>query len=239
MSFQFAISKIEDGNMAFNHGHPPKVLEDRQTFFKKHSIIYENTVCIATQMRDNIITVDSKNRGAGLYTKENAIKCDALITKDKNINLFLNVADCLPIIIHDPMNNVISLIHAGWPDTDLRICQKVIDRLKEEHSSKPEDLEVLIGPGITKDSLIYDKNIFNKITTEWGSYIKNIDTDTFSIDNPGFTIHQLLESGIQDKNIKNIDIDTYKDRNYFSHVRDYREGREKDSGRFCMICKLT
>src|SRR6218665_2924194 len=42
---------------------------------------------------------------------------DALVTADRALALAVSMADCYPILFHDPVNKVIGAAHAGWRGT--------------------------------------------------------------------------------------------------------------------------
>jgi hypothetical protein len=53
---------------------------------------------------------------------------DALVSKDKGLILAISVADCYPILFHDPVNQVIGAAHAGWRGTVAKIAQLTLER---------------------------------------------------------------------------------------------------------------
>ena len=57
------------------------------------------------------------------------IKCDGIITSDKNKVLALLTADCMPVYLVDATNNVFGLVHSGWKGTLLSIVPKAIRKL--------------------------------------------------------------------------------------------------------------
>ena len=73
---------------------------------------------------------------------------DALITNCPGITLTIRTADCLPILIADPKNRAIAAIHSGWRGTVLEIAPKTVRAMQEQFGSRPEDLVVVVGPGI-------------------------------------------------------------------------------------------
>ncbi len=73
---------------------------------------------------------------------------DALIANRRGITLGIRTADCLPILIADPTNRAIAAIHAGWRGTLLGIVPKTVTAMQERFGSRPEDLVVVVGPGI-------------------------------------------------------------------------------------------
>jgi len=73
---------------------------------------------------------------------------DALITNRPGVMLSIRTADCLPILIADPVNRAIAAVHAGWRGTILGIAPKTVRAMQEQFGSRPEDLVVVVGPGI-------------------------------------------------------------------------------------------
>ncbi len=73
---------------------------------------------------------------------------DALITNQPGLLLEIRTADCLPILIADPVNRAVAAVHAGWRGTAAGIVRPVIEQMEREYGSRPGQLEAVIGPGI-------------------------------------------------------------------------------------------
>ena len=73
---------------------------------------------------------------------------DGLILTKNNLAIFLNFADCTPLIFYDEKQNIGAISHAGWRGTAKKIAQITANKLINEFNSKPEDICVLIGPAI-------------------------------------------------------------------------------------------
>jgi YfiH family protein len=73
---------------------------------------------------------------------------DALISNRPGIALSIRTADCLPILIADPAKRAIAAIHAGWRGTVQEIVPKTVRAMEDQFGSRPEDLVVVVGPGI-------------------------------------------------------------------------------------------
>ncbi|MCA6364385.1 MAG: peptidoglycan editing factor PgeF [Bacteroidetes bacterium] len=73
--------------------------------------------------------------------------CDALVTNEKNIVLAVSTADCYPLLLHDPVNNVIGAAHAGWRGTLARIGAATVKAMCALGAS-PQHICAAIGPGI-------------------------------------------------------------------------------------------
>jgi copper oxidase (laccase) domain-containing protein len=44
-------------------------------------------------------------------------KADAILTDRPEITLFMRFADCVPILLYDPVRRVAGMVHAGWQGT--------------------------------------------------------------------------------------------------------------------------
>jgi YfiH family protein len=73
---------------------------------------------------------------------------DALMTNSPGIALSIRTADCLPILIADPEKRAIAAVHAGWRGTVQGIVPKTVRAMEEKFGSRPENLVVVVGPGI-------------------------------------------------------------------------------------------
>jgi polyphenol oxidase len=96
---------------------------------------------------DKVILVNEDNKGKGVYSLENAIEGDACVTNKKNILLMITWADCIPILMYDPKNEIIGAVHSGWKGTKQNIFKKTLDTMKSL-GSQEKDIYVSIGPGI-------------------------------------------------------------------------------------------
>jgi copper oxidase (laccase) domain-containing protein len=67
--------------------------------------------------------------------------------------------------------------------------------------------------------------------------VEETDDGKLMIDNVGAVIKQLTDSGVKKKNIYDCGIDTYTDKRFFSHKRDYDSG-VNDNGRFAAVAML-
>ena len=85
-------------------------------------------------------------------TREDLEGYDAFITNLPGVAIGVRTADCVPILIHDPIHHVIAAVHSGWKGTVQKIAMKTIGILETKYKSRPEDLVAVIGPSIGPDS---------------------------------------------------------------------------------------
>lgn len=76
------------------------------------------------------------------------IDTDALITNRLNICVCVQTADCVPILLYDPVKRVVAAIHAGWKGTVSKIVSKTLYEMQRHFDTDPEDVIAGIGPSI-------------------------------------------------------------------------------------------
>jgi len=113
---------------------------------------YDKLVRIQHQIHSNFVEkVDNENE---IHTN-----VDALITNKKEISLSLRFADCTPIYLYDPVENVIGNIHSGWKGTVQKIAVEGVKKLIEEYGCKAENIIACIGPAIGKCHFEVDEDV--------------------------------------------------------------------------------
>lgn len=223
-SLFYATATAADGNMSLAWGEENQVVKNRKTFLLNHGIRLEDCVTLWLKNGDDAVVVDEKDKG-------NEFKADALITRTLNLPLFMVTADCFPVVIYDPVNKALALVHLGRAGTEKRFVVKVINELQ----SDPRNLQIKIGPGIRKESYLWD-DVTQKTDPSWSKYINKID-GKYSVDLAGYIREQLLSTGVQESNIDDCSVDTAKDQNYFSHYRSARTGEPE--GRFATVAMMN
>ena len=85
-------------------------------------------------------------------TRDELEGVDALVTNVPGVAISVRTADCIPVLLYDPVHKAIAAVHAGWRGTVQHISLKVIDRMRELYGTQASDLLAVIGPGIGPDS---------------------------------------------------------------------------------------
>lgn len=76
------------------------------------------------------------------------IKADAILTDKPAVTLFMRFADCVPILLHDPVRQVVGIVHAGWQGTVRGVVPAAVTTMQERYRSDPADIRAGIGPSI-------------------------------------------------------------------------------------------
>lgn len=115
--------------------------------------ISENSLIIPEQTHsDNVQTVEILTGDFALQNRpiKEYKNTDALISKEKNIAIALNFADCVPLIFYDPDKTIIASAHAGWRGTVAQIGIKTVQKMIDEFGCEAKSIIALIGPAIGK-----------------------------------------------------------------------------------------
>lgn len=73
---------------------------------------------------------------------------DALVTDQPGLLLMLKFADCVPVVMWDPVRRVIALVHAGWRGTVAGVPVAALEFMSSRYGSQPRDVLAGIGPSI-------------------------------------------------------------------------------------------
>ncbi|MFH1547041.1 MAG: polyphenol oxidase family protein [bacterium] len=231
----YGFSEVSDGNMSFIYSSADEVIENRKKLLSSLKIYPERTVTTYVGQKFDIVPVSPRDTG-NLFEPGEIIKADTLVTHHKNLALFLVVADCIPIIITNKEKTILSIAHVGIANTKTKYIQRVIKNISTESNSSPNQLEVIIGPSLQKEHFIYEY-FEDKDSEVWRGLVEKTEDGKFMIDNVGAVIKQLTDSGVKKENIYDCKIDTYTDERFFSHKKDFDNGK-KDKGRFAAIAML-
>jgi len=118
--------------------------------------------------------------------------CDGLTTRVPGLTLIVRTADCLPIVIWDPIQQVVGLIHAGWRGLVSDLPLRVISFVQRLYHSHPQDLWVGIGPAIR--SCCYE--VGKEFVERFGPFVRE-HHGRLTCDLIGCATQQLLASGVR------------------------------------------
>ncbi len=96
---------------------------------------------------DHVHVVDEK-ASRGWMELDTSFRADALVTNLPDVVLTILTADCVPLLIADPVRRAVGAVHAGWRGTQQEITRKTVETMGCLYGTRPEDLIVGIGPAI-------------------------------------------------------------------------------------------
>jgi YfiH family protein len=73
---------------------------------------------------------------------------DILLTARPGIPLMQRFADCVPLVLYDPVRRVLGLAHAGWRGTVQRVAVEAVRAMIRAFGSRPDQVLAGVGPSI-------------------------------------------------------------------------------------------
>lgn len=128
---------------------PAAVRHNRETFLKTLGNTPEDAIGVRQVHGSRVVVMTKRDAGRGVLPEAPpAEEADALITQDPGIVLMVLAADCVPILLWDPVQRAAGAAHAGWRGTVAGVATEAIRAMTRSFGSRPEDIRAGIGPGI-------------------------------------------------------------------------------------------
>ena len=226
-------------NMALHAAKDPEaVMQNRYKMAEDFHLSVDQFVFTQQTHSDHLVKVTKEDMGKGAKDYATAIPdTDALYTREKGILLGVFHADCVPVLLYDPVEQLVAAIHAGWQGTVKEITGKTIAYLKEHENVNPANLHVYIGPAICQNNFEVEDDVVEKVKAmsfDTSAFIYHTENDKKSfVDNKGLNRQQCLNAGVLAENIRMDKNCTFANQeNFFSYRKD------KDCGRHCSFIMI-
>ena len=194
--------------------------------------------------KESLITLNQKHSNQVIYFEnetsiKNKLSGDAIVSKVKNVGIGILTADCAPIFFYDPNKKIIACVHSGWKGALNGVIKNTVKKFNELNSNN-NDLIAVVGPCINKKNYEVKADFFEKFISQDKnneSFFKKISSEKYVFDLRGFINKEL--SNLNIKNIDNIEMDTFSEREFFYSYRRSRLDREQDYGRCISVILMT
>jgi YfiH family protein len=122
---------------------PQRVVANRERM--AHSVGWEpGRIVSARQVHGTHVAVATREMAGGSELPGT----DALVTDEPGLLLMLKFADCVPVVMWDPVRRVVALVHAGWRGTVAGAPAATLEFMMSRYGSQPGDVLAGIGPSI-------------------------------------------------------------------------------------------
>jgi YfiH family protein len=190
--------------------------------------------CSVLQVHGKYIHVAKKLENGGSRDIAKLIEADAVITNIPKMVLTILTADCVPVLLFDPVSACVGAVHAGWRGTQEKIVSLTIERMGELYGSNPSDVIAGIGPAI--GGCCYEVGIdVAKNFTDYTDSVTKLTQDKFKLDLKAINRTQLLEAGLHPEHIELSSICTSCSSDRFFSYR----AQQGCSGRFMSAIALV
>ena len=134
---------------------------------------------------------------------------------------------------------IIGCAHAGWKGVLNGVIRNTVKKFNELNSNN-NDLIAVVGPCINKKNYEVKTDFFEKFIAadkNNENFFKKTSSGKYVFDLRGFINKEL--SNLNIKNIDNIEMDTFSEKEFFYSYRRSRLGREQDYGRCISVILMT
>ena len=224
-------------NLSFSRGDDPEHV--RRNFERIARVLHcktEDFVFSKQTHTTNIRHVTSKDRGKGIVKEMDYTDVDGLITEEKGIVLSTFFADCVPLFFVDTKRDAIGLAHSGWRGTVARMGACMVNAMRDQFGSDPQDLIAAIGPSICRDCYEVSEDVAEKFIEEFGEDVctPGRESGKYQLDVWLANRYVCEQAGIPSKQISVTDICTCHNADVlFSHRASL--GKRGNLGAFMML----
>ena len=156
-------------NLSLSVGDDPGcVLENRRRLAAGFGASPEDFVFARQVHGAAVRVVGVADRGSGASCLDDAVAdADALVTTSPGVVLAILTADCVPIVLHDPVAAVLACVHAGWRGTVAGVTTAALAAM-QALGSRPSDVIAGIGPAIAAARYQVGGDVHQAVTQAFG-----------------------------------------------------------------------
>lgn len=129
----------------FHDDAAENILENRRRFLKLFPGEWTLAGCWQVHGADVRVVQTVEDAKPAENTLGETVYCDVIVSAAKGVLAGVKTADCVPILIGDPVTGAFAAVHAGWRGTLATAVIAGVERLAKDYDARAEDLRVAIG----------------------------------------------------------------------------------------------
>jgi polyphenol oxidase len=134
---------------------------------------------------------------------DEAPEADAAVARAPGLLLGILTADCLPVLLVDPVQRQVAAAHAGWRGTAKGVTRQAVQALAS-HGSRPQDLVAALGPGIGPCCYEVGDELREAFGPEAASFFRQGARGKPHLDVRAANVRQLEEAGLPLESIHHV-----------------------------------
>jgi len=143
------------------------IKKDPENTAKNHALLRRALGCrdlsFADQVHSDAVFTVTEHTPAGQVGQ-----LDAFITDVPGRGLMVFSADCIPVLLYDPVTHTAGAAHSGWRGTALGIAGKTALAMEKQYGVFPGNLAAAIGPGIGRCCFETDSDVPDAMRSAFG-----------------------------------------------------------------------
>ena len=169
----------------------------------------------------DILVLDRAGDGNETFSGE----WDAIVTNRPHLLLTVRTADCVPLLLYDPVQRVVAAVHAGWRGAVAGIVPKTLLLMRRRFGSDLGLVRLGIGPSVGPCCYEVDAPVLERLRADfanWHLVVRETGTDVAMLDLRELVRRQAEEVGVSSEWITTLRLCTMCHPDLFYSYR--REG---------------
>ncbi|GLS20538.1 laccase domain protein [Labrys miyagiensis] len=166
------------------------------------------------------------------WTRENAPKVDAMVTRQRNLAIAVATADCGPVLFADSEARVVGAAHAGWKGAFTGVLEATIAAMVGL-GARRENITAVLGPMISRSAYEVGPEFVERFVASEPDnrrFFTPSPRDGHAMfDLPSYIGMRMSKAGIG--RFEDIGLCTYEDEERFYSYRRVTHRKEPDYGR--------
>ena len=142
------VSPMPDGALSlagFNEDKAENILENRRRFLKLFPGNWSLAGCWQVHGSDVRLVKDAEDARPAENELGDTVYCDAIVSDASGVLAGVKTADCVPLLLGDPVTGAFAAVHAGWRGTLAEVVRVAVRRMQDTYAVRSADLRVAIG----------------------------------------------------------------------------------------------
>ncbi|HBK80847.1 MAG TPA: peptidoglycan editing factor PgeF [Nitrospinae bacterium] len=196
---------------------PVRVEENRRRFFEAAGLAPERVAEVCQVHGAEVID-------ANKIRDEGGVSADGVMTDLPGIAAAVQTADCVPVLLADPVKRGVAAVHAGRRGTAAGVLVSAVAGMKRRFGSEPKNLVAALGPGISGQCYEVGGECippFRLRYPGWRDFCVQVGGGHWLLDLPEAVRIQLVSAGVPEEAIDLAPHCTFSESaRFFSYRRD-------------------
>jgi YfiH family protein len=173
----------------FNDDAAENILENRRRFLKLFPGDWALAGCWQVHGADVRVVAKAADAKPAENERGDTIFCDVIVSNANGVLAGVKTADCVPILLGDPVTGALAAVHAGWRGTLATAVIEAVKRLAKEYDARPENLRAAIGASAGACCYEVGSDVIDSFTSRFSDGAK-----LFTPTRPGHALVDLLQA---------------------------------------------
>ncbi len=208
-------------NLGVNRGDAPENVVENYRRFCAAVGMHEDRMVFSHQVHGTAVRVAAPE-DIHIPGVPEPYDADGLVTAKRGLALVIFSADCIPVLLYDPVREAVGACHCGWRGTVMDMAGETVRTMCAQFGCEPQNIRAAIGPGIGRCCFETDDDVANAVYAALGAdaerFIDGPEKGKYHIDLKNIDREFLIRAGVRAESIDVSDECTFcKSDKYWSH----------------------